>query len=686
MKIVAIIQARLGSSRLPKKVLLDLAGKPVIQRVYERVRKIDRVDEVVVATSFSSQNDELVEFCESIGIPVCRGSEDDVLDRYYQAAKLHGADAILRITGDCPLVDPKKIEDVIEKYLEGEYDYVSNTQPPMLPDGLDASIGSFRAFEKSWHEANLQSEREHVTQFIRNRPDLFKIGSVLYDRDFSNHRWTIDESRDYEFVINIYTKLVEKKLFGHFEEVLSILEENPDLVDLNAEIQRNEGLQKSFREDKLVRMNTNFAESGVLLERAKESIPSAASTYSKSYKYFCEGAAPAFLEKGLGSHVWDVDGNEYIDYVLALGSVLVGYNDERINKSIVDQMQNGLSFSLTNELEVILAEKLIEIIPCAEMVKFVKNGSDATSAAVRLARGYTGRDLVLCCGYHGWQDWYIGSTQNDLGVPQSVKELTITFPYGDVQALETIFSQHQGEVAAVILEPMSLELPDPGYLDQVKEIAHKNGALLIFDEIITGFRLGMAGAQGYFEVVPDMAAFGKAMGNGMAISAIVGRKDVLSLIDQGAFISTTFGGETLAIAAALKTIEIFEEEDIFERFTNLGEKLMFGMERIITKYDLKNYVKLIGLPFHFGVRFLDHGNLTTYDILSVFQQEAIKHGVLMLGVHNFSLAHTDNDINATLEAYDYAFEVVKHAIDADSVDGILLGGKFSPIFRRNSTR
>lgn len=430
----------------------------------------------------------------------------------------------------------------------------------------------------------------------------------------------------------------------------------------------------------------NFPRSNALLIRAKRSIPAAASTYSKSYRYFCEGAAPAILERGLGSHVWDVDGNEYIDYVLALGPVLVGYKDERVNKAIIDQMKKGLSFSLTTEIEIVLAEKLIEIIPCAEMVKFVKNGSDATSAAIRLARAFTKRDVVLCCGYHGWQDWYVGSTQNDLGVPQCVKDLTIRFPYNNIQALEAIFSENRDKVAAVIMEPMSLELPKPGYLERVKEITHKNGALLIFDEVVTGFRLGLSGAQGYFGVVPDMAAFGKAMGNGLAISAVVGRRDVLSLIEQGAFVSTTFGGETLAIAAALKTIEIIEKENAFERFTYLGKMLMEGMEEIVFTFDLNSYVQLAGLPYHFGVRFKDAGKLTTYDLLSVFQQEAIRGGVLMLGVHNFCLAHTEDDIKATLEAYTHAFEVVKQAIEANSVDGILLGGKFSPIFKRDSTR
>jgi glutamate-1-semialdehyde 2,1-aminomutase/spore coat polysaccharide biosynthesis protein SpsF len=686
MKIVIIIQARMDSTRLPRKVLFDLEGKSVLQRVYERSCDVKNIDKAIIATTVTKEDDELVYFCHKNDIPIFRGSKEDVLDRYYRAAKMHHADAIIRITGDCPLIDPQEVDKVVEKYINGGFDFVSNYQPPMLPDGLDASIGSFSAYEKSWHEAKLKSEREHVTPYIINHPADFKVDSVTYDKNYSHLRWTVDEPEDYEFIRKIYKQIKENHIYGHLNEVLNILQENPELNQINSKFERNEGLKKSETNDKIIILNTNFNKSGSLLKRGKKTIPIAASTYSKSYRYFCEGAAPAILERGLGSHVWDVDENEYIDYVLALGPVSVGYNDKRVNKAIKDQLKKGLSFSLTTELEIKLAEKLIEIIPCAEMVKFVKNGSDATAAAVRLARAHTKRDIILCCGYHGWQDWYIGTTENDLGVPQSIKKLTLPFPYNNIKALEKLFCENKDNVAAVIIEPISLQLPRPGYLESVKEVTHKNGALLIFDEVVTGFRLSLAGGQEYFGVIPDMAAFGKAMANGMAISALVGRRDILNLIEEGAFISTTFGGETLAIAAALKTIEILEKEKAFEKFASLGSLLMEGMKKIVLDLNLNNFVEFIGLPFHFGVKFKDIDQLTAFDLFSVFQQEAIRRGILTLGVHNFCLAHSEEDIKATLEAYTYAFELTKQAIDASSVDGILRGGKFSPIFKRDSSR
>jgi len=433
-------------------------------------------------------------------------------------------------------------------------------------------------------------------------------------------------------------------------------------------------------------MTREFPASARLLERIKKVMPAASSTYSKSYRYYCEGAAPAFLASGKGSHVLDVDGHEYIDYVMALGPVIVGYNDERINRAMIDQLEKGISFSLSTELEVRLAEKLVEIIPCAEMVKFMKSGSEATSAAVRLARAHTGRDMVFCCGYHGWQDWYIGTTQNHLGVPQCVRELTKTFVYNDLDGLDILFRQNQGKVAAVIMEPVSFELPRAGYLQSVKELAHRHGALLIFDEVITGFRMGLSGAQGYFGVIPDLAAFGKAMGNGAAISAVAGPADVMKQIERGAFISTTFGGECLAIAAALKTIEILEQEKPLDYFTRLGARFLEGISRLIGQEKLEHVVQTAGIPSHFALRFEGDARLDTYDLFSVFQQEVLQNGILMIGSHNFCLAHNDADIDLSLEAYAQALPMVRKALEKGSLEGILRGGKFRPVFRRDSVR
>ncbi|MCL6648799.1 MAG: aminotransferase class III-fold pyridoxal phosphate-dependent enzyme, partial [Chloroflexi bacterium] len=254
-----------------------------------------------------------------------------------------------------------------------------------------------------------------------------------------------------------------------------------------------------------------------LKARAARRIPTLAQTFSKAPTQFVQGVAPVYLERGAGSHVWDVDGNEYIDYPMALGPVILGHNEPAVTAAAIAQLERGIAFSLPHPLELELAELLVEVIPCAEMVRFGKNGSDATSGAIRAARALTGRDLIACCGYHGWQDWFIGTTSRSRGVPAAVRALTRVFRYNDLASLEQVFAEHPGQVAAVILEPVGVVPPQPGFLEGVRELAHRHGALLIFDEVVTGFRLALGGAQQLFGVTPDLACFGKALGNGFPV-------------------------------------------------------------------------------------------------------------------------------------------------------------------------
>ena len=267
--------------------------------------------------------------------------------------------------------------------------------------------------------------------------------------------------------------------------------------------------------------------------------------------------APVFLAKGKGCRVWDVDGNEYIDYIQGLLPNILGYAHEEVNAAVAEQLGQGHSFSLPHPLEVELAERLTRLIPCAEKVRFGKNGSDATSGAVRAARALTGRERIACCGYHGWQDWYIGSTTRNAGVPEAVRALTHPFVYNDLGSLQKLLQEHKGEFAAVIMEPVNFWPPAAGFLEGVRELAHEHGALLIFDEICSGFHFGLGGAQKKFGVTPDLACFGKAMGNGFPISCVVGRADVMKVFED-IFFSFTFGGEVASMAAAMKVLDVLE--------------------------------------------------------------------------------------------------------------------------------
>ncbi|MFC1723153.1 aminotransferase class III-fold pyridoxal phosphate-dependent enzyme [Nanoarchaeota archaeon] len=429
-------------------------------------------------------------------------------------------------------------------------------------------------------------------------------------------------------------------------------------------------------------MIENFKKSKLLLEEAKKIIPTASQTYSKSYRYFCEGAAPAFLDRGLRGHVWDIDGNEYIDFVLGLGPITIGYHNDEVDTVVRNQLQKGIIFSQPTVLEVDLARKLCGIIPCAEMVKFVKNGSDATTVAVRLARAFTGREVIACCGYHGYHDWYIATRDNDKGIPESVKELTCTFDYNDIASLATVFDQNPNKVAAVILEPCQGEGPKDGFLEALKKMAHRNGALVIFDEVVSGFRMGIGGAQQVYGVTPDLSSFGKGMGNGLPISAVVGRADILKLIDAGVFVSTTFGGDALSLAGSLKTIEILERPSSFPHIHTLGQLWIDKVEKLIEVKGISEFVGLSGLTPHCGVVFRNIGSLLKTDLLSVYQQTLIQNGILSIGINNFCLEHTKEDVEKFIDAVDQALDITKEAVSKDSVEGLLKGKKIRPIFAR----
>src|SRR5262249_51074709 len=339
----------------------------------------------------------------------------------------------------------------------------------------------------------------------------------------------------------------------------------------------------------------SMPESESLMKRAAQRIPGCAQTFSKGPLSFVQGVAPNFVRKARGAYVWDVDGNRYIDNILGLGPVILGHTDPAVNAAAFRQMEQGASFSLPHPLEVELAELLCELIPCAEMVRFGKNGSDATAAAVRAARGFTGRDKIARCGYHGWQDWYIGSTSRHLGVPQAVRDLTLVFPYNSLTELHALFQLNPGAIACVIMEPVAFDAPQPGYLQGVQELCRSHGALLVFDEIVTGFRLHIGGAQAHFGVTPDLACFGKAMANGLPLSAVVGRADVMRIFEQ-IFFSSTFGGEAVSLAASLETIRELQRRQGIPQLWRAGGRLQEGANRLLSANALDQHLACVGLP------------------------------------------------------------------------------------------
>ncbi len=418
-----------------------------------------------------------------------------------------------------------------------------------------------------------------------------------------------------------------------------------------------------------------------LLERAKKVIPSMTQTFSKGPNQWVRGISPHYLTRGEGAWVWDVDGNRYLDYLMALGPITLGYGCSEVDEAVKAQVSDGAVFSQMHPLEVEVAELLVDLIPCAEMVRFAKNGSDVTTGAVRAARAYTKRDRILFCGYHGWHDWYIGTTTRNKGVPDVVSALSDTFTYNDLDSLEALFKQYPDDVAAVIMEPIGVEMPKNGFLEGVRDICTRHGALLIFDEIVNGFRVRLGGGHEYFGVMPDMACFGKGMANGLPLSAVVGRKAVMQEFDE-IFFSGTFGGEVLSLASCKATVEFMKREPVIEHLWKAGEELSGIIQGHVEKLDIGKDALLLGLPVRSVLAFPHKDEKQSYMMRTYIMQECVKRGLLYFCSHIPCYAHKEEELAFTRGVLDEVFPLVAEAIHNGDVEKRLEGKCVEAIFRK----
>lgn len=427
-------------------------------------------------------------------------------------------------------------------------------------------------------------------------------------------------------------------------------------------------------------MSERYAASEAMLDRARQTIPLGAQTFSKSITQYPLGVSPYFAARGQGSKLWDVDGNEYIDFINGLASVTLGYNDPDVTAAVKAQVDHGTIFSLSSPLETEVAERLVAIVPSAEMVRFGKNGSDATAGAVRVARAYTGRDHVLVSGYHGWQDWYIGATARNRGVPESTRALTHTFPYNDLAALDRLLDEHAGQVAAIVMEPMNVAFPAAGYLEGVRERATKHGVVLVFDETITGFRVANGGAQELFGVIPDLTTLGKGIANGYPLSAVCGQRDLMMLMEE-IFFSFTMGGETLSLAAARATLDKVVREPVTRHMATLGTALRDGTAALVERHKLGEVLSLSGHPSWTFLAIKDHPDASAFEIKTLWLQEIFARGLLSLGSHNMSYAHSQADVDRVLTIYDEVFALLSAAIGQQRVRAELRCEPLVPLFK-----
>lgn len=664
MKIVALVQARMGSTRLPNKVMKPIGGVPMIELLLSRLSRAKEIDQIVVATSVDSRNQPLVEHVQKLGYVCEQGSENDVLDRFVQAAKNNQADVVVRITGDCPLVDPALVDEVINGFRASGADYFCNTNPPTYPDGLDIEVFSFEAMEQANRESNKPFDHEHVTPYLREG-GRFKTAAMQHDEDLSALRWTVDEPADFAVI---------EKVFQHFHprthftwgEVLKLQSLQPELFNINQHLIRNEGAI----------MGTGQK----LWKRAKQVIPGGNMLLSKRAEMFLPDQWPAYFSKAKGCKVWDLDGNEYIDMcIMGIGTNILGYGHPEVDEAVRKTIDAGNMSTFNCPEEVYLAEKLIELHPWAHMARLARSGGEANAVAIRIARAAVGKDKVAICGYHGWHDWYLSANLGDNagldghllpglqpnGVPRNLKGTVFPFNYNNYAELETLVNTQ--DIGVIKMEVVRNMGPEDNFLHKVRKLATERGIVLIFDECTSGFRETFGGLHKKYGVEPDMAMFGKALGNGYGITATIGKREIMEAA-QTTFISSTFWTERIGPTAALKTLEVMGRIHSWDTITQAGLGIRQGWQKLADKHGLK--ISHWGLPSLTGFTFQSEHALAYKTLIT---QEMLAKGYLAGNSVYVCIEHTPEIVAGYFEALDPIFALIKQCEEGRDVMSLLKG-------------
>lgn len=432
----------------------------------------------------------------------------------------------------------------------------------------------------------------------------------------------------------------------------------------------------------------NFLKSKMLNERFNSVIPGGAHTYAKGDDQYPEFSLP-YIVRGEGCHVWDVDGNEFIEYGMGLRTVTLGHAYKPVVGAAYKQMLSGSNFTRPAAIEIECAEQLLSMIKGAEMVKFGKNGSDATSGAIKLSRAYTGRDMIAICGNHPFfsvDDWFIGTTPMSAGIPKVIQNLTVKFQYNDIESARKLFLQYSGKIACVILEPVKEDEPKDNFLHKLQKLCKENGTVFILDEMITGFRWHNGGAQRVYDVIPDLSSFGKAIANGFSVAALVGKREIMQLgglkhdRERVFLMSTTHGAETHGLAAALETMKIYEREPVIDTLWHRGERLARGVKKSIDENELTEYIPIMGRPCCLVYGSKDHEKKPSQPFRTLLLQETMKRGIIAPSLI-VSYSHTEADIDKTVEAFHETFRIYRKALD-EGIEKYLIGRPVKPVWRK----
>ena len=660
-KVIAIVQARSESSRLPGKVMRKINNNEIIKIIFKRLSKSKKINKIILATTKDKSDDDISILIKKLGFKVYRGSKNNVLSRYYQIAKKYPSDHIVRITGDCPLVDPKIVDRVLEQAQKLKVDYCSNVIKQSFPDGLDVEVFTPNILTKAYKEAKTKFDKEHVTPFMIRNKKIKKL-NIKSEINNSKYRLCLDEEKDYELISIIFDKFKPNIHFDYIK-IINFLKKNKNVERINSHLKSNEG--------------SVLNEGQKLWRFAKSIIPGGTMLLSKNPDRFLPDLWPAYFSKARGCQIWDLEGKKYFDLSsMGVGTNVLGYANQKIDKKVKKNIENGNLCTLICPEEVELSKKLIEIHPWFQMVKLARTGGEANAIAVRIARNFTNTDKIAICGYHGWHDWYISANlkKNSLdqhllkglnasGVPKKLKNTVFPFEYNDYENLEKIVKKNK--IKIIKMEVIRNQEPKNNFLKKVRKLADKYKIILIFDECTTGFRETFGGIHIKYKVIPDMAIFGKTLGNGYAITAVLGKREIMQKAED-TFISSTFWTERIGPTAAIATLQEMKKEKSWEIITQKGKKFKKIWAQLSKKYKLPIYI--YGLDslckFDFKLKINEKYKL-------LITSEMLKKGFLATNSIYVSTSHSDNIINKYKKALDSIFRVInkceKKTINIDDI-------------------
>jgi len=647
-KIICIIQARSSSSRLPNKVLLQINKNSVLDIVIKRLKKSKKINQIIVSTTKNKLDNKIVGIAKKNNVDYYRGESNNVLKRFYSTAKKFKGDTIIRVNADCPIIDPRVLDLMIDYYKKNNFDFISNAINPTFPDGLDVAIFSYKILKKANLSAKSKYDKENVTSIMKSNNLLT---SLYYSnkKNLSNFRLCLDEFKDYEVIKFIFNK--KKDIFFKWQDAVKILKQNKEIYELNSGIQRNEGAYIDKQKK--------------LWIRSKNIIPGGNMMLTKRPDNILKSNWPAYFTKAKGCFIWDLDGKKYVDICyMGVGTNMLGYSNNRVDSKVKKVIDKGTCSTLNSREDLDLAKKIIDIHPWFDAVRFGRGGADTNSIAIRLARSFTKKNKIAICGYHGWHDWYLSanykskSLDNFLfrnvaiqGVPTDQKNQSFVFEFNNLNSFYKLMKNNK--FCAVIMEVERNIKPNIKFLKMIRNYCTKNNIVLIFDECSSGFREVLGGIHKKYKVYPDLAMFSKSIGNGYPITVLAGKSRILNE-SYNTFISSTYWSERVGPTAALASINEMERIKSWKLITQKGKYIKNKIFNLSKKYK-------INLKLNDSISIINFKIFGKYDHVvykNFISQEMLKKNFICNDTIYISVAHTKKIINKYLKELETIFKKI----------------------------